>query len=382
MRPRNEQPTPRVAVCVDTRDGAGRKRLYGVSQYARPHGWRMLLVREGGSRGAQEVMRLRPDGVIAYIADQRLVDTTRRLAIPLVDTALGELDIRLVVCLDNEAVGRLAAEHLVSLGLANFAYCGVRGPLASEERRAGLAKHLAQRCRSLHAFSQRLREGESQMEPLIRWLQGLPKPVGVLTFDDKLGERVLSACRWCSLSVPHEVAVLGIGNDELMCEVSWPALSSISFPTQRLGFEAAEMLDLAMRGGTIGEELRRVQPTGVAVRASTDMLAVEDALIRSAVDFIRKHAGQAIGVKHVAAAVDVSRRTLDRRFGDTLGRTVHDELTAARMQLARTLLTEGAQTVAEIAIACGYESAPSFSRAFRSQSGCWPTEYRNQVRLV
>jgi len=142
------------------------------------------------------------------------------------------------------------------------------------------------------------------------------------------------------------------------------------------------MLDLAMRERTIREGLRRIQPSGVAVRASTDMLAVEDTLVRSAIDFIRKHAGQAIGVKHVAAAVDVSRRTLDRRFADTLGRTVHDELTAARMQLARNLLTDGAQTVAEIAAACGYESAPSFSRAFRSQSGCWPTDDRSQVRLV
>ena len=382
MAPSGDRATWSVAVCVDTRDGAGRKRLYGVSQYARSRGWRMLLVRQSGSRGAQEVKRLKPDGVIAYIADRRLVETTRRLGIPLVDTALGELNIPLVVSLDNDAVGRLAAEHLVSLGLASFGYCGVRGPLASEERRTSFARHLALRGRSLAAFSQRLIEGESQMEPLIRWLQGLPKPVGVLTFDDKLGERVLSACRWSSLSVPHEVAVLGIGNDELMCEVSWPSLSSISFPTQRLGFEAAEMLDQAMRGRTIREGLRRIQPTGVAVRASTDMLAVEDSLIRSAVEFIRKHAGEAMGVKQVAAALDVSRRTLDRRFADALGRTVHDELTAVRMQLARNLLTESAQTVAEIAIACGYESAPSFSRAFRSQSGCWPTDYRNQVRLV
>jgi LacI family transcriptional regulator len=342
----------------------------------------MLLVRRRGFRGAQEVKRLKPDGVIAYIADRRLVETTRRLGIPLVDTAMGESSIPLVVSLDNDAVGRLAAEHFVSLGLASFGYCGVRGPLASEERRTGFAKHLALRSRTLAAFSQRLIEGESQMEPLIRWLQGLPKPVGVLTFDDKLGERVLSACRWSSLSVPHEVAVLGIGNDELMCEVSWPSLSSISFPTQRLGFEAAEMLELAMRERTIREELRRVQPTGVTVRASTDMLAVEDALIRSAVEFIRKQAGNAIGVKHVAAALAVSRRTLDRRFADILGRTVHEELTAARMHMARNLLTEGGQTVAEIAAACGYESAPSFSRAFRSQSGCWPTDYRNQVRLV
>jgi LacI family transcriptional regulator len=382
MAASGDRATWSVAVCVDTRDGAGRKRLYGVSQYARSRGWRMMLVRQSGSRGVQEVQRLKPDGVIAYIADRRLVETTRRLGIPLVDTALGELNIPLMVSLDNDAVGRLAAEHLVSLGLASFGYCGVRGPLASEERRTSFARHLALRNRTLAAFSQRIFEGESQMEPLIRWLQRLPKPVGLLTFDDKLGERVLSACRWCNLSVPHEVAVLGIGNDELMCEVSWPTLSSISFPTQRLGFEAAEMLDLAMRGRTIREGLRRIQPTGVAVRASTDMLAVEDALIRSAVEFIRKHAGEAIGVKHVAAALAVSRRTLDRRFADALGRTVHDELTAARMQLARNLLTDGAQTVADIAAACGYGSAPSFSRAFRSQSGCWPTDYRNQVRLV
>ena len=111
------------------------------------------------------------------------------------------------------------------------------------------------------------------------------------------------------------------------------------------------------------------------MRASTDMLAVADTRIHSAVEFIRKHAGEAMGVKQVAAALVVSRRTLDRRFADALGRTVHHELTGVRMQLARNLLTESAQTVAEIAIACGYESAPSSSRAFRRQSGCWPTDY-------
>jgi LacI family transcriptional regulator len=382
MAPSGDRATPSVAVCVDTRDGAGRKRLYGVSQYARSHGWRMMLVRHGGSHGVQEVKRLKPDGVIAYIADRQLVEASRRLGIPLVDTALGEVNIPLAVCLDNDAVGRLAAEHLVRLGLESFGYCGVRGPIASGQRQAGLAKYLAPRGRSLHAFSQRLVEGQSRMEPLIRWLQGLPKPVGVLTFDDKLGQRVLSACRWCHLAVPHEVAVLGVGNDELMCEVSWPSLSIISFPTQRLGFEAAEMLDLAMQGRAIREGLRRVQPSCVAVRASTDMLAVDDTLIRSAVEFIRKHAGEAIGVKHVASALDVSRRTLDRRFADALGRTVHDELIAVRMQLARNLLTDGAQTVVEIAVTCGYGSAASFSRAFCRQAGCWPTDYRNQVRLL
>jgi len=395
-----------VAVCIDTRDGAGRKRLHGVAQYARAHGWRMMLVRRPDREAAQEVLRLRPHGIVAYVADRWLVAAARRLKIPLADTAHSEIEVPLMTTLDNDSVGRLAAEHLLSLGLAHFGYCGVRGRSASEERRACMASQLAVRSRSsggrsdddtgtpssrvgrraaspaLKSFAQPIAEGESRIDPLVRWLQGLPKPIGILAFDDKLGERVLTACRWAGLSVPEQVAVLGIGDDELMCEVSWPSLSSISFPTSRLGYEAAEMLDLAMAGARIVQRVRKIEPTGVTVRASTDTLAVADPLIRAAVAYIREHAGEPIGVKHVTTALDVSRRTLDRRFVDLLGRTVHDELAAVRMQIARKLLSEGDRPIAQIAESCGYATAASFSRAFHQSLGCWPSDYRNQVRLV
>jgi LacI family transcriptional regulator len=197
-----------------------------------------------------------------------------------------------------------------------------------------------------------------------------------------LGERVLTACRWADLAVPEQVAVLGIGDDELMCEVSWPSLSSISCPTSRLGYEAAEMLDRAMNGEPVAERVRKIEPTGVIVRASTDMLAVADVLVKAAGRFIRAHAGEAIGIKHVAAALDVSRRTLDRRFVDALGRTVHDELTAVRMQIARNLLSETRQPMTAIATACGYGTAASFSRAFHRFVGCWPSDYRSKLQVV
>jgi LacI family transcriptional regulator len=245
-----------------------------------------------------------------------------------------------------------------------------------------LAAHLARRGWNLHAFSQTIAEGESRIEPLVRWLQKLPKPVGILAFDDKLGERVLTACRWADLVVPEQVAVLGIGDDELMCEVSWPSLSSISCPTSRLGYEAAEMLDRAMNGERVTQRVRQIAPSGIVVRGSTDMLAVADALVKAAGQFIRAHAGEAIGVKHVAAAFDLSRRTLDRRFVDALGRTVHDELTAVRMQTARNLLSESRQAMTEIATACGYATAASFSRAFRQHVGSWPSDYRSNVQVI
>lgn len=375
-------PLPRraVAVCIDTRDGAGRNRLHGVAQYLRRLGWRMMLVRHGGEAAAAEVARLAPGGIIAYVADRWLLQMARKLGVPLVDTALGELEVAMTVSLDNHAVGRLAAEHFAQAGLKNFGYCGVRQRAASEQRRAGFAACLENR--PLAAFSERVSEGESRLERLMRWLKQLPKPVGLLVFDDKLGERVLTACRWAHLAVPHEVAVLGIGNDELMCDVSWPTLSSISLPTPRLGFEAARMLANAMVGRKIRQPHLKVQPAGVVTRGSTDLVAVEDALVKAAVQFIRAQAGKLIGVEQVAQAVAVSRRTLDRRFAGALGRTVHAELARVRMQMARSLLADSSRAIAEVARGCGYGTAASFSRAFRQHSGRWPSEYRDDLRIV
>jgi LacI family transcriptional regulator len=373
-------PRHAIAVCIDTRDGAGRNRLHGVAQYLRRLGWRMMLVRHSGKAAAQEVARLAPGGIIAYIADRWLIEVAHKLSVPLVDTALGELDVSLTVSLDNNAVGRLAAEHLAQAGLKNFGYCGVRGRTASEQRRASFAACLGGR--PLAAFSEPVSEGESRLGSLMRWLKRLPKPVGLLVFDDKLGERVLTACRWAHLSVPHEVAVLGIGDDELMCDVSWPTLSSVSLPTARLGFEAARMLANAMTGKRIRNPHHKIQPTGVVARGSTDMVAVEDALVKSAVQFIRAQAGNLIGVEQVAQALGVSRRTLDRRFTAALGRSVHEELARVRMEMARRLLADDSRPIAQVARGCGYGTAASFSRAFHQHSGHWPSEYRVATRAI
>ncbi len=371
---------PAVAVCIDTRDGAGRSRLHGVAQYLRRLGWRMLLVRHAGRAAAAEVTRLAPDGIIAYIADRWLLAAARTLKIPLVDTAFGELEVPMTVSLDNDAVARLAAEHFEQAGLKHFAYCGVKGRIASEQRRTSFADILGGR--KLASFAEPVSEGESNLEPLMRWLQQLPKPAGVLVFDDKLGERVLAACHAAQLAIPHQIAVLGIGNDELMCDVSWPTLSSVGFPTPRLGYEAAHLLAQALAGTKLKDPHRKIQPTGVVARGSTDLVAVEDALVKDAVQFIRKQAGNLIGVKQVAQALNVSRRTLDRRFADALGRTAREELMRVRMHLARSLLADNAHAIAEVARGCGYGTAASFSRAFRQHSGRWPSEHRADSRIV
>ncbi len=370
---RHRQPAKAIAVCIDTRDGAGRNRLHGVSRCVRALGWRMMLVRHSGKEAAREVARLKPGGIIAYVADPSLLSVARELSVPLVDTALGELGVDMSVSVDNQAVGRLAAEHLIETGLKHFGYCGVTSRLASEQRRKGFARFL--KPWHLHTFAQSVSEGEAQLEPLMKWLGNLPKPAGLLVFDDKLGERVLTACRWAEISVPDQVAVLGIGDDELMCEVSWPTLSSIRLPTAHLGFEAASMLALAMSKKPVPELHRTIQPTGVVARGSTDIVAVEDPLVRSAVRFIRAEVASAIGASQVAQVVGVSTRTLDRRFQAVLNRTTHEEIVRVRMHKARSLLIDGAQPLAEVASRCGYASAAAFSRAFHQHCGQWPSEY-------
>jgi LacI family transcriptional regulator len=370
------EPSKAVAVCIDTRDGAGRNRLHGVSQFIRRQGWRMMLVRQSGRIAAQEVVRLEPDGIIAYIADRWLLDAANELSAPLVDTALGEVRVPFTVSVNNLVIGRLAAEHLSQIGLDHFGYCGVDARVASEERLASFAECL--RDSRVASFSEPISEGESSLGGLISWLQKLPKPVGLLVFDDKLGERVLTACRWAELSVPDQVAVLGIGDDELMCEVSWPALSSISLPTRRLGSEAAKLLAQALRGDKIARPHRKLDPTAVVARGSTDTVSVEDALVKEAVRYIRVNAGGLIGVEQVAQALSVSRRTLDRRFSSALDRSVHDELARVRMQAACRLLADNSKSVASIARECGYGTAASFSRAFHEHSGYWPSEYREE----
>lgn len=367
-----------VAVCIDTRDGAGRNRLHGVAQFARRLDWRTMLVRQGGRSAAHDVARLRPHGIIAYVADQWLIDAAERLGVPLVDTALGEPAAPFCVSVDNAAIGRLAAAHLTAAGLKYFGYCGVRDRIASVQRRDCFADCLAPH--AVASFAEPVTEGESRLQQLVRWLKRVPKPIGLLAFDDKFGERVLNACRWAGLAVPHEVAVLGIGDDQLMCEVSWPSLSSISLPTARLGFEAAKLLDAAMAGRPIARPHRKFQPTGVIMRSSTDMVAVEDALVKSTVHFIRARAGDLIGIEQVAQALGVGRRTLDRHFMAALGRTASDELTRVRMQKAATLLADESQPIAGIARACGYAAASSFSRAFHEHVGLWPSEHRKATR--
>jgi LacI family transcriptional regulator len=220
-------------------------------------------------------------------------------------------------------------------------------------------------------------------DELARWLLSLPRPVGVMASYDIRARHVLDACRRVGLAVPDQVAVIGVDNDEFLCNLSDPPITSVAPDTRRTGYEAAALLDRLMsaREKQRGQAVF-VQPLGVVTRRSTDAFALGDPDVSAAVRFIREHAYHGITVKDVLAEVPVSRRVLEGRFRKLLGRTPHDEIARIRLERVRQLLRETRLSMDEIARRSGFRNGEYLATAFRREIGTSPNEYRNSAGVT
>ncbi|MBN2375437.1 MAG: substrate-binding domain-containing protein [Sedimentisphaerales bacterium] len=369
-----------VAVCIHKQDGNERLRLRGIAAFAHQQDWQLILVRCRENKIASELSYINPDGILTYVARNALVKASESLSIPLVDTATPEMEIPMWVGVDDAEAGRLAAQSLARSGLKNFGYCGLRGHLVSTARQRYFTEHLQKYGFVPAVFARRIVEYGSQMKLLRNWLESLPKPVGLLVFDDQLAERVLTACKYSGISVPDMVSMLGIGNDNLIATLTRPSLSTIDVPAERIGFEAARILHNAMNHLPIKTPQLKIEPAGVTMRGTTNILISQDSIVESAAQYIREHYQYPIGVEQIADFVRAPRRTLDRRFIKALGHSVHKELTIVRMQKACQLLSDSQESIGKIAEMCGFRETASFSRAFHREIGCWPINHRRRLR--
>ncbi|AWI10365.1 xylose operon transcription regulator XylR [Ereboglobus luteus] len=367
-----------VAVCIDTRDGPGRERLLGCYQYALERNWRLYLIRQDNADEIAKLAGISLDGAIFYDRSRELQEAVKNKNVVCVETSARHLPLDdAAVFVDDEALVRVAVEHLRAVGFEFFGYCGLAGSSPSTAR----AKHLMELSGPAgHTFEDQRRDGQMDIEKLMRWLRSLPKPVGVLAFDDKMGERVLAACRWAGIRVPDEVGVIGIGDDELICELTLPRLTSVALPTRRIGRAAAETLERLLSGESPEQRWQRVAPLEVVSRASTDRLPPARPAVLKAVDFIRAESHRLIGTDEVAEAVGMSRRTLERAFNADLGQTVHDFFVELRLQNARRLLRQTEMPLEAVSRGSGYSSLSSFMRMFAARTGKSPREYREHYR--
>jgi LacI family transcriptional regulator len=281
------------------------------------------------------------------------------------------------------AIGRLAADHLLSRGYATIAYCGFEGEAWCDGRLSGVRERV-EPCNIFRTPWRALREHawQEERDAIGAWLRALPKPVGVIACNDVRGHHVLDACRTSGLVVPEEVAVIGVDNAETFCALCDPPLSSVVPDAERIGYESAALLDHMMRGGSASAGTTLVPPKGVVTRQSTDSVAITDPVVSRSVHFIRENAHRPITVDDVLARTTVSRSTLERRFREALDRSPHDEIGRVRLWRVKTLLRETDWGLARIAEAAGFEHAEYMMVLFKRETGKTPSQWRTEPNEI
>jgi LacI family transcriptional regulator len=304
------------------------------------------------------------------------------MGIPVVDVLGMVPEAKLpLVHLDDAAVARMAAKQLLELNLRHFGFCGIAGANWSDRRGEAFAAAVGDAgcgCAffRMHGGVPEHYSWEREQDELAAWLRELPKPAGVMVCSDQRGEHVIEACRRGDVAVPDEVAVIGVDNDTILCELCDPPLSSVDTALDRVGYAAAELLDDLMAGGKPPAESVLFPPHGLVVRASSDALSVSDTDVVTALRFIREHACEPIGVDEVVKHVTLSRSTLQRRFRLLLGRSVHDEILRMRLLRARELLIETDLPLTQIAERAGFQHSEYLSVVFKQRLGQTPGKYR------
>jgi LacI family transcriptional regulator len=214
-----------------------------------------------------------------------------------------------------------------------------------------------------------------------QWLRSLPKPVALFASNDILARSLADTCIQLNLNVPTDVALLGVDNDELECELTSPPLSSIAIPGERIGYEAAKQLDQAMSSKKFSPQRIFLPPIRIVQRQSTETIAVQDSTVIAALTYIRAHSAEGINVANVIRSIGSGRRELERKFRSILGRSVLQEIRSARIHQVQKLLTDTDLPMPAIAKLTGFSSAHRLAIVFHRTCGLPPTAYRKQSQI-
>jgi LacI family transcriptional regulator len=385
-----------VALIMDIYKPYDRKVIAGIARYVRAVGRWSLYVEDEPLDKIPSLRQWRGDGIIANFDDLKVAKALAGLSVPMVGVGGGSVGYDPqghipYVATNNASIARLAADHLLERGFRNFGYCGMpKAPVKpwSEERGEAFAAHvtgLGYSCSTFRGKPGTVRQWETLQKALTEWITGLERPLGLMCCNDTRAHHVLEACRRAALRVPEDVAVIGVDNDEMMCELAIPPLSSVIQGTDQLGYETAALLDRMMETGSkrlVVPARHRIviEPVGIATRQSTDILAVSDPAVAEALRFIRGKVGDRLQVTDVARHVHLSRSTLDSRFRIALRRTAADEIQRLRLARAQELLRSTPMPLKQIASTVGYSTVQYMTAVFRRRVGQTPGQYARQVR--
>ena len=377
--------TRRIALLLDRGLSFVRGVIQGVRVYAADKpGW---ILRDGPPRLqlVSHVRHWKPHGIIAGLVLPSVAQELISMGTPLIDTAhtLPNLDVP-TVDVDHTAVGCLAAEYFLERMFRSFGFFGSESATYSRIReeafrqRVVAAGHTVSSC-----YAEYLADlaapalWKKSTQKTRRWLRHLAAPAAIFCSEDAPARYLADVCGQVGLRVPEDIALLGAGNDELDCNLSSPTLSSIAVPSERIGYQAAALLDRLMAGEARPRQALLLPPLHVITRHSTDIMAVEDETVQAALQYIRQHAWDDMSVAKLAHDIAVGRRQLERRFRAVLGRSILDEVFRVRVERAKQLLTDTPLPVAAVAAQSGCSSVRRLEAVFAKLTGLSPTAYRH-----
>ncbi len=379
----------KIILLIDFGEEYGMSLLKGITRYAQQHGpW--VFCRMPGYyrelRGMDEIVKWakewKANGIIGQFYNDSSVEKLLNEGLAVVAMDFKERHTHVPnITGDYFKTGRIGAEYFLRKGFENFAFYGFKNIVWSRERSQAFEQRINQEGYEVHFFEQTRKFKSRELwfykpSALSKWLKSLPKPIALMACDDNQAMHITEACRLANIRIPEEVAVLGVDNDEMLCNLADPPMSSIGLETVKGGYESAKLLHTMIK--TKNQEYYdiMVEPTMVVSRNSTDIYATRDKDVGIALKYIHSNIERNLKVEDVLEQIPISRRALEKRFHKVTGYPVYEYIFNLRIEKFTEKLLETDLSIFEIALDLGLNDSKNIARQFRQIKGCTPTEYR------
>ena len=380
----------KILLLIDFSEEYSKNILRGITQYSKEFGpwkfcrmpsfYRETMGIDGILRWAQE---WGAHGIIGQFYNDNDINKIIKAKIPIIAQDFKDRFTNIPnISGAYYETGKIGAEYFLKKGFKNFAFYGFKNIVWSQERAVGFEDILKKKGYTVHYFEHKKSRSRElwyyKPSSLSRWLKSLPKPVAIMACDDDQGQHITEACRHAGIRIPEEVSVLGVDNDEMICNLSDPPLSSISLDAEKGGYEAAKLMHLMIRNKAKKVYNIEVQPVQIITRHSTDIYATNDTYISSTLRFIHQNINTNLKVEKILQQVPLSRRSLEKRFQQITGFPIYKYIYNLRTEKFAQQLLETDKTVFEIALDIGLGDGKNISRTFKKIKGCTPNEYRKK----
>lgn len=382
---------PRILINIETSSAYGRNLVRGFGRFSRIHQPLVLISPPRIYHGAdiareftRHISSMQIDAVVTRDFEDLILDALEKLDIPKIYVTHIHPQLQPSIQVRDDQVGRLAAEHFIERGFTRFGYCGLEPYYWSEQRKRSFAEAVAEYGHTVDCFERpgSAEERSTDMEILFisKWLESLPKPVAVLACTDDRAQMIVQAAELCNLRIPEQIAVVGVDNDEFICDTTHIPLSSVCLDGVKAGFAAAKLSLDMIDQGTAAKDIIYIPATRVEVRQSSDILAVEDPILARALGYINERVDEKITPDDVARYAGVSKTVLNYRFKKMLSRSIFDQISAVRIRRMCWMLENTDISMLDIALAMGMGDDKHLYRYFKRYTGTTPLKWRRKMR--